>query len=58
MMQDRSVYRYSLVREKVCELQENFMASSPARIAELLRSTGLASEKQEHLVAMGLTGGG
>ena len=53
-MNDKCIYRYSLYREKVGELREGVSASAPEKVAEFMRSTGLASEEQEHLVAIAL----
>ncbi len=51
---DKSVYRYSIAREKVAEMQEGFGAGTPEKVAAFLRSIGLAEEEQEHLVALAL----
>ena len=51
---EKSIYKYEIFRRKVCEMQEGFKASAPERVAEFLRGIGLASEEQEHLVALTL----
>jgi len=51
---EKSIYKYEIFRRKVCEMQEGFKASAPERVAEFLRNIGLASEEQEHLVALTL----
>jgi len=51
---EKSIYKYEIFRRKVCEMQEGFKASAPERVAEFLRNIGLASEEQEHMVALTL----
>ena len=51
-MDEKSIYKYSLNRQKVSELSDGIYMSQPEKVAEFLRAIGLASQEQEHLVAL------
>lgn len=51
-MDGKSIYRYTLNREKISEVADGIYASQPVKVAEFLRAIGLASQEQEHLVAL------
>jgi DNA repair protein RadC len=51
-MDENSVYKYTLNREKVCGIRESAQLSSPCSVADYIRATGIASEEQEHLITL------
>ncbi len=51
-MDGKSIYRYTLNREKVSEVADGIYVSQPEKVAEFLRAIGMASQEQEHLVAL------
>lgn len=51
-MDGKSIYRYTLNREKVSEVADGIYVTQPEKVAEFLRAIGLASQEQEHLVAL------
>ena len=51
-MVGKSIYKYSLNRQKVSELSDGIYMSQPEKVAEFLRAIGLASQEQEHLVTL------
>jgi len=51
-MDGKSIYKYSLNRQKVSELSDGIYMTQPEKVAEFLRAIGLASQEQEHLVAL------
>ena len=51
-MDGKSIYKYSLNRQKVSELSDGIYMNQPQKVAEFLRAIGLASQEQEHLVAL------
>ena len=51
-MDGKSIYKYSLNRQKVSELSDGIYMSQPEKVAEFLRAIGLASQEQEHLVTL------
>ena len=53
-MDGKSIYKYSLNRQKVSELSDGIYVSQPEKVAEFLRAIGLASQEQEHLVALSM----
>jgi len=53
-MEEKTIYRYTLQREKVSDVSDSIYMTDPSRVAEFLRSMGLAQEEQEHLVVLTL----
>ena len=51
-MDGKSIYRYTLNREKISEVADGIYVSQPVKVAEFLRAIGMASQEQEHLVAL------
>ena len=51
-MDGKSIYKYSLNRQKVSELSDGIYMTQPEKVAEFLRAIGLASQEQEHIVAL------
>lgn len=51
-MEAKSIYRYTLNREKISEVADGIYMTQPEKVAEFLRAIGLASQEQEHLVAL------
>ena len=51
-MDGKSIYKYTLNREKVSELSDGIYMAQPEKVAEFLRAIGLASQEQEHIVAL------
>jgi len=51
-MNEKAVYKYTLKREKTGLIREDCQLSSPDIAIGFIRSTGIASEEQEHLIAM------
>jgi len=56
-MDGKSIYKYTLNREKVSEVSDGIYMTQPEKVAEFLRSMGLAQEEQEHLVVLTLNPG-
>ena len=51
-MDGKSIYKYTLNREKISEVSDGIYMAQPEKVAEFLRAIGLASQEQEHLVAL------
>jgi len=51
-MDEQSVYRYTLKREKTGCIREGTQLSAPAGVVEYIRATGIASKEQEHLITL------
>lgn len=50
-MHTKSIYKYSLKRQKVLEISENTVAQSPEAIRHIMETIGIYEQEQEHLVA-------
>ena len=48
------IYQYSLKREKVSDIADNILSSSPEDAVQFLRSIGLHEQEQECLIAIAL----
>ena len=51
-MDGKSIYKYTLNREKVSEVSDSIFLPEPEKVANFLRTIGLASQEQEHIVAL------
>lgn len=51
-MAGKSIYRYSLKREKVLEIKDNTYGNSPEDIADFMLTLELHDAEQEHLIAV------